>query len=190
MKTSHVDTLLQSVNTLYVQRVDKLLVSDGTWTIYDDRTAEAIVSKVAPPDLVSNSNRAAVFKRRRRADRWDLSRGRGPDLMDPLRRFEAAAEALRVLDIEETGLIVAEQVGKELRDLVVLHDRQTLRFAERRTFDILRSTFPGVCLAAEKEWHVAQNAPIVFHDFGDVVAILSSVVYTGNASRHIYPVAN
>lgn len=188
MKTSHVDTLLQSVNTLYVQRPDGFVVGDGTWTIYDPRVAEAIAAKLAPPQLVQYSLRTLVFEKR--GKRWHLTRKRGPDLVERLHRFASSSEAGRVLDLEDTGLIVRDRFGRDdWRDLVVLHDHQTLRFADRRLFDALLSVFPGSCLAAEKQWHIGQHAPIVFHDFGDVLAVLESVVYTGDATRHIYPVA-
>lgn len=191
MKVSDVETLLHSHVLLYVQRPDGLVVSNGTWTIYDDRTAEVILAHVTPPDFIVQSHRSSsmVFQRGK-GSRWTLTRSRGPNLVEYLRRFEEAVEAGKVLDLVDTGLIVRDRFGQnDCRDIVVLHDRQTLRFVDRKVYDVLIELFPGSGLAAEKQWHIGQRSPIVFHDYGDVLATVESVVYTGDAVRHIYPVA-
>src|SRR5690606_37640308 len=112
-KVSDVETLLQSSNVLYVQRPDGLVVSNGTWTIYDDRTAEVILAHVTPPDFIVQSHRSSsmVFQRGK-GSRWTLTRSRGPNLVEYLRRFEEAVEAGKVLDLVDTGLIVRDRFGQ------------------------------------------------------------------------------
>lgn len=182
-----ISTLLRDVQEVYVQKgAVGIIVASPHWCIYEPQAAAAIVAKITPPDLVTQEGRSMVFRRLTGA-KWKLVHKRGDDLRRPRDEFIAAAEAGQVLDLEDLGIVLRDRFAGQWRDLVLLSDGEGFRFAFRDHFDALAELFPGAGLAGEKQWHDTQARPIVFHDFGSILAALSPTVYTGTATRFIYP---